>query len=159
MAEVERFLQSMQRIRFACLSREAVAPSTGRRLTAHQANLLGLLDVQDPSMVSELAQHMGVTQSTMSLTLKRLEAAGFVSRERDPVDRRVTNIRLTPEGAELRDAHSLLDPQRIVGVLGMLDPHRRRTALHAMATLADAADAYVARGRDYVEALIYGDDE
>ena len=123
-------------------------------MTAHQAKLLGLLDTDDPAMVSELAEHAGVTLSTMSLTLKRLEAAGFVRRDRDPVDRRVRNVRLTDAGARLRDAHPLLDPQRVDGVLRMLDPERRREALRGLGLLADAADAYLARGQEHLEALV-----
>jgi DNA-binding MarR family transcriptional regulator len=104
-------------------------------------------------MVSELAEHMGVTLSTMSLTLKRLEAAGYVRRDRDPADRRVTNVRLTEAGERLRDAYSVLDPDRIDGVLGMLDPVLREKALRGLALLADAADAYSARGRAHMTAL------
>jgi DNA-binding MarR family transcriptional regulator len=115
--------------------------------------LLGLLDTEDPSMVSELAEHAGVTLSTMSLTLKRLEAAGLVRRDPDPADRRVTNVRLTEAGARLRDAHPVLDPHRVDGMLRMLDPERRREALRGLALIADAADAFLARGREHVEAL------
>ena len=105
-------------------------------------------------MVSELAEHAGVTLSTMSLTLKRLEMAGFVRRDRDPADRRVTNVRLTDAGVRLRDAHTLLDPDRVDGMLRMLDPERRREALRGLALLADAADAFVARGQEHLEALV-----
>ena len=94
MSNIEDVLSAYRRIRFACRPRVAVDATTGARLTGHQANLLGHLDAEDPSMVSELAEHAGVTLSTMSLTLKRLEAAGFVRRDRDPADRRVTNVRL-----------------------------------------------------------------
>lgn len=159
MSDIQSVLSSYRRIRFACRSREAVDGSTGARLTAHQANLLGHLDMQDPSMVSELAEHMGVTMSTMSLTLKRLEVAGFVRRDRDPADRRVTNVRITEAGTRLRDARSILDPQRIDGMLRMLDPERRREALRGLAVLADAADSLVAQGHEYVDALVSGEEE
>ena len=159
MSDIKSLLSAYRRIRFAGRSREAVDPTTGTRLSAHQANLLGLLDTEDPAMVSELAEHMGVTLSTMSLTLKRLEAAGFVTRTRDPSDRRVTKVRLSDAGARLLAAHAVLDPHRIDGVLRMLDPERRREAMRGLALLADAADTFVAQGRDYVDALVSGENE
>ncbi len=157
MADIQSVLSAYTRIRFACHARETVDRSTGARLSAHQANLLGHLDSDDPVMVSELAAHMGVTLSTMSLTLKRLEAAGFVRRDRDPADRRVTNVRLTDTGLRVRDAQAALDPQRIDAMLRMLDPDRRRDALRGLALLAEAADILVAQGRDYVDALVSGE--
>lgn len=153
MSEIDAFVSAYRRIRFACQAREAVDPVGGKRLSAHQANLLGHLDREDPSMVSELAEHMGVTLSTMSLTLKRLEASGVVRRDRDPADRRVTNVRLTEVGERLRDAHQALDPDRIDGMLRLLDPVRRRKALAGLAVLADAADALSAQGRAHLDAL------
>ena len=154
MSDIENVESAYRRIRFACRSREAVDRGSGVRLSAHQANLLGHLDTDDPVMVSELAEHVGVTLSTMSLTLKRLEAAGFVRRDRDPVDRRVTNVRLTEVGRSLRDAHAALDPQRIDAMLRMLDPERRREAIKGLGALAEAADALVAQGRAYLDALV-----
>jgi len=158
MSDIERVLSGYRRIRFACRARDTVDPATGARLSSHQANLLGHLDPVDPSRVSELAEHVGVTLATMSLTLKRLEAAGWVRRDRDPADRRVTNVRLTEAGVRLRDSHSVLDPNRVDGVLRMLHPERRREALLGLAVLADAADDFLAQGSVYSEALVTGED-
>jgi hypothetical protein len=36
----------------------------------------------------------------------------------------------------------------------MLDPERRREALRGLGLLADAADAYLARGQEHLEALV-----
>jgi len=90
-------------------------------------------------MVTELAEHMGVTPSTMSLNLKRLREAGFVSSERDPDDRRVMNVRLTESGVRAKVAPATLDPTRVNALLRRLDPERRRTALTGLRLLAEAA--------------------
>lgn len=92
-------------------------------------------------MVTELADHMGVTPSTMSLNLKRLREAGLVTRERDPDDRRVMNVRLTPEGLHARTALSALDPDRVDAMLRRLGPEARRQALLGLRLLAEAASA------------------
>jgi DNA-binding MarR family transcriptional regulator len=108
-------------------------------------------------MVTELADFLGVTASTMSLNLKRLQEAGVVRRSRDPADRRVVNVLLTGEGERLRTLATPYDPHRIAAVLERLRPEDRRRALDGLALLADAADAVSAAGRSYVEALAGGD--
>ena len=90
-------------------------------------------------MVTELADFLGVTASTMSLNLKRLEGAGLVLRTRDPDDARVMNVLLTPAGAEARDRAQTIDPQRVAAMLDRLRPEERRGAAETLARLADAA--------------------
>lgn len=104
-------------------------------------------------MVGELADFMGVTASTMSLNLKRLEEAGCIRRSRDPQDRRVMNVVLTATGRRIRDRNSLLDPGRVDALLRALGPADRKHATEALALLAGAADRLAARDDVYLEAL------
>ncbi len=104
-------------------------------------------------MVTELAEYTGVTASTMSLTLKRLETAGWITRDRDPQDRRVTNVRLTESGMRARDRASRLDPRRVDAMLLSLRPEERRWAVRGLALLAEAADAMLARDEVVLGAL------
>lgn len=144
-SDVDTALRGYLRIHTACRSREVRDPHGGRRLSSHQASILSHLDDVDPTMVGELAEHVGVTPSTMSLTLKRLEDAGYVRRDRDPSDRRVMNVRLTDAGVRMRDAHTLLDARRVRAMLDMLAPADRAAALHGLRLLAGAAGALVGR--------------
>lgn len=150
---------ALTRIVEACRKREVADADSGVRVTDHQARILLQLDDQDPAMVGELAEFLGVTASTMSLNLKRLEAAGCVRRSRDPDDRRVMNVRLTGVGQRIRERASLLDPVRIDAALQSLRPDERETALAGLALLADGADRVVARGDAYLQALTGGGPE
>ena len=109
-------------------------------MSDHQARILGHLDRADPTMVTELAEQMRVTPSTMSLNLKRLREAGFVTSQRDPQDKRVMNVLLTDSGVRARDASSELDPDRVDRVLQRLGPEGRRRAVDGLRLLAEAAD-------------------
>jgi DNA-binding MarR family transcriptional regulator len=153
MSDVSIVLGAYPRILFACRAREVRDKESGARLTQHQGQILSHLDVDDPMMVTELAEYMGVTASTMSLNLKRLEGGGFITRERDPQDRRVMNVVLTPAGRSMSDAATLLDPDRVDAMLNGLRPEDRRRALDGLALLADAADRLVARKRSYLNSL------
>jgi len=149
-ADFETILDALARVRRACRPRYAQDPAGGQRISAHQGRVLAFLDGADPTMVGELAEHMGVTASTMSLTLKRMEDAGYVRRDRDPADRRVTDVRLTEAGVRTRDAQRELDPDRLDRALGLLDPAERRDALRGLALLAAAADRLLRREREGV---------
>ena len=106
-------LGAFPRVYFACRAREVRDVVRGTTLTEHQARILGQLDAEDPAMVTELAEYMGVTPSTMSLNLKRLEAGGFITRGRDPDDRRVVNVRLTEEIHALPELDNGVEGQSI----------------------------------------------
>lgn len=48
----------------------------------------------------ELASQLGVTKASAGVSLRRLEAAGFVKRVRDKLDTRCVRIRLTQKSAD-----------------------------------------------------------
>jgi DNA-binding MarR family transcriptional regulator len=145
MSDVDIVLGTLPRIQFACRVREVGGERAGT-ITAHQARILSHLDAVDPTMVTELAEFMGVTASTMSLNLKRLREAGLVSSHRDPEDRRVMNVRLTDAGGRMRDSLTELDIGRVDAMLRRLRPEDRARALRGLTLLAEAADALVAVG-------------
>ena len=152
-SDVEIVMGAYPRIRSACRARRVRDEGGEGALTAHQARIVSYLDASDPVMVTELAEYMGVTPSTMSLNLKRLETAGFILRSRDPDDRRVVNVRLTESGRRVRDRLTMLDADRVDAMLRGLRPPERRRAVEGLALLADAADALVARGDQYIRSL------
>jgi hypothetical protein len=63
------------------------------------------------------------------------------------------NVRLTADGARLRDRVSVLDPERVDALLRAMRADDRRRAVEGLALLAEAADALVARTDDYVASL------
>jgi DNA-binding MarR family transcriptional regulator len=145
-SDVEIVLQTLPRIHFALRARGVSDPELGVAVSEHQGRILALLHLDDPAMVTELAEAMGVTASTMSLNLKRLEARGLITRERDPADRRVMNVRLSPDGARIREGLGELDVARVDALLRTLGREERRVALQGLVALAEAADALRAGG-------------
>jgi DNA-binding MarR family transcriptional regulator len=154
MSELDVVLRALPRVVSACRRRHVADSRTGKPVSAHRVSVLTHLDVEDPTMVGELAEHLGVTPSTMSLTLKRLEEAGYVRRDRDPADRRVANVRLTDAGARIRDAQGLLDPGRVAEMLSTLSPGERASALRGVKLLAEAAERLGRRARATLEAQV-----
>ena len=103
--------------------------------------MLDHLDELDPTSVADLSQHMGVTPSTMSIAIDRLERKGFVVRRRDAVDRRRVHVRLTAAGVRVREASSVLDRNRVEALVASLSDDDRSAAVRGLALLASAAGA------------------
>ncbi|SPL89450.1 Organic hydroperoxide resistance transcriptional regulator [[Actinomadura] parvosata subsp. kistnae] len=91
---------------------------------------------REPLSVKELGELLQLDPGTMSPLLKRLEALGYVRRERSSKDERALAVTLTPEGRALR-AQAEKIPPAIVARLGMsLDELQR---LHESLTRVIAA--------------------
>ena len=71
-------------------------------LTFPQYLVLVELFASHPRTVGELGARVGMDAGTITPLLKRLEAAGKVSRVRDPQDERRVMVDLTPQGESLR---------------------------------------------------------
>src|ERR687895_2262514 len=115
-SDVTVVLDAYPRIYFACHRRHVYDAEQRRLVSAHQASILDHLDAVESTVLSDLAKHMGVTASTMSLAVDRLERNGYVTRERDDADRRRVRIRLTEAGVRVRRADSVLPPPPVGGM-------------------------------------------
>ena len=135
----DNFIDLYSQIYFACHTRHVHDPESGTRVSARQASILSHLDAVEPTPLSQLASHMGVTVSTMSLAVDRLVRQGYVVRDRAESDARVRHVRLTPAGERLRAAQKVLEPRLVRAVLSRLSPADRRDALRGLELLGAAA--------------------
>ena len=83
-------------------------------------SILDHLDADAPTMLTDLAIHMGVTPATMSIAIGRLVEQGYVTRVLDPVDRRKVQLRLTDAGVRICAANSVLEPTLVEEMLDQL---------------------------------------
>jgi len=143
-AEVETVLRCYPRIYFACHRRHVRDEQTGSVISTHQASVLDHLDDVVNTSLLDLARHMGVTASTMSLTVDRLERGGYVTRERSGEDRRRVDLRLTPAGVGIKRQQKVLEPELVAAVLDRLNERNRRRALRGLELLAEAASDWLA---------------
>lgn len=140
---MQRLLQAYPKIFFACHVRHVRDPETGKELSAHQASILDHLDDKEPTSLTLLAKHMGVTASTMSLSIERLVRSGHVLREKDPADGRRVHLRLTAEGLRIKSMQKVLDPNLVYDLLARVSPEDREAGLRGLELLAAAAEQQV----------------
>lgn len=143
---VNEVMDLYPRVFMACHQRHARVPDTGRVVSDHQASILDHLDEHDPMSLATLAAHLGVTASTMSLNVDRLEAQGLVRRDRDPGDARRLHLRLTPAGARTSQERSVLDAGLVETLLERIPRSQRARAMEGLRLLAAAADEQMKTG-------------
>ncbi len=97
---------------------------------------------QKPLSVKEIAATLQMDPATLSPMLKRLEALGLITRTRNAVDERSTDVKLTAGGTALR-RRALQIPPAVVARLGVdMDElqhlHQVLTRINAAALAAGA---------------------
>ena len=83
----------------------------GFNLTYPQFLVLVVLQQGGPMTVSAVGEALFLESNTLTPLLKRMEASGLVSRQRNKVDERVVQISLTKAGAKLSNDIGCVPPQ------------------------------------------------
>ena len=71
-------------------------------ITYPQYLVLSALWEEDGQTIGAIGIRLSLEPSTITPLVKRLEQAGFVDRQRDPVDERQVRVRLSRKGLDLR---------------------------------------------------------
>ncbi len=87
-------------------------------LTYPQYLVLHALWEADGRTIGAIADRLALESSTITPLVKRMEAAGFVVRERSAADERRVIVRLTPKGRDIREACGCLG-EALVARAGM----------------------------------------
>jgi DNA-binding MarR family transcriptional regulator len=140
-SDVLDVLRAFPQIYLACHVEHRTRASSPTGLTARDGGLLAHIDDEGTGPAA-LARHLGISRSTLSAALARLEAGGFLRLERVAGDARKRRILLTREGRDVVWRDSVLDARRVEGLLDLLNPAERRRAVVGLRLLAAAARAY-----------------
>ncbi|MGA2421269.1 MAG: MarR family winged helix-turn-helix transcriptional regulator [Candidatus Acidiferrum sp.] len=123
----------------ACHRRHVRDDESGRVITAHQTSVLDHLHATRPTKSSQLAEHLGVSRSTMSITVKRLARSGYVRMTRDKQDARCVGLTLTAAGSRVQEQNTVLDPELVKKMFRVMPAGELETALQGIEHLAKYA--------------------
>jgi DNA-binding MarR family transcriptional regulator len=105
--------------------------------------ILGVLATRDAYSQQELAEQLGINRTMMVKIIDKLEAAGYVQRQRNPNDRRSYTLSVTPAGhrAMTTMAPAVADgEQRLTAAL---QPTQRERLNHLLRLLLPDVDRYL----------------
>jgi DNA-binding MarR family transcriptional regulator len=111
---------------------------TAHNLKPRQFQLLGLLHDRGAMGQRELGQSMGIDPSILVTLLNPLEADGFVSRERNPEDRRRHLVTLTAAGQRHFDSATRAQREAEDALFAGLDDDQRQQLSSALIALRDS---------------------
>jgi DNA-binding MarR family transcriptional regulator len=109
-------------------------------MTVAQAATLEALG-EEGMRLGRLGTLLGITPSTLSRNLSRLEEAGLVRRTADGSDGRAAQVELTEKGRRVRIRLEGMEDEFARRVLERLSPAQREQALEGISALLDAVRA------------------
>ena len=104
------------------------------------AGTLSLLHREGPQRITTLAEHEAVSQPAMTGLIQRLEVAGLVLREPDPLDGRATLIAITEAGRTTMQTRSREHDQSIAERVAKLDREQLALLLAALPVLTNLSE-------------------
>jgi DNA-binding MarR family transcriptional regulator len=116
-------------------------PGLAAKLTPSKLRALDLLAEHGGLRVGELADRVGVDDTTATRLVDRLEAMGVAERRSEPGDRRATTVELTPAGEELVAGIAAQRQLFFCDVLAGLEPEERAELVRLTAKAATALRA------------------
>ncbi|MBA2936112.1 MarR family transcriptional regulator [Sphingomonas sp. CGMCC 1.13654] len=105
-------------------------------ITYPQYLVLLALWEQDGQTIGAIAERLALESSTITPLVKRLEAGGLLTRERNPADERQVFVRLTDKGREMQERSTCL-AERLLERSGLTVPDLQRLNMQVKA-LRDA---------------------
>ena len=122
------------------LIRRASHPVHRAEITPEQYWLLRLLRRRGALSISELAEKLGVTGSSITTACKRLEKAGLVMRERQSDDERMVRVTLTEQGIARVEAWQEQRRELLAHLLAPLAQDEQDALQQLLERILEAAD-------------------
>jgi MarR family transcriptional regulator, organic hydroperoxide resistance regulator len=104
-------------------------------LTGPQGMIVGILAHDGEMKISDLSSKMGLSVSTISGIIDRLEGQGFVERMRNREDRRVVSVRVTPEFRKRAERHFAEIEKRLDLIINRGTPEEMQTVFKGLEIL------------------------
>jgi len=131
-AEIARLLRAVRKQ----VEQPQNAATRGTGLTMPQVSTLSVLFDRGPLSLKDLSHELGLSHSTVSGIVDRLERHGLARRTVDPADRRVSLVEVTDQvDAYAREGYAQSQAGRLVSALESASPPQRGSILEALALL------------------------
>ncbi len=125
----------------------ALRVSSASQITPSQVSVLFRIEQSEPVRMGVLAHLERITPATLSKIVDSLTSLDLVEREPDPLDGRVTLLRVSPHGRELIAAQREASTLAIDHALAQLSSDQRHALASALPAL-EALSEVMLDGRD-----------
>ncbi|MDH2903086.1 MAG: MarR family winged helix-turn-helix transcriptional regulator [Actinomycetota bacterium] len=123
----------------------ALRLSAASGITPSQVSVLFRVEQCEPVRMGILAHLEAITPATLSKVVDSLEALELVEREPDPLDGRVTLIRVSTTGHRLIEAQRAATTRALEEALGKMEDSHRELLLESLPALEGLAEILLTR--------------
>ncbi len=123
----------------------ALRLSTTSTITPSQVSVLFRVEQSEPVRMGVLAHLERITPATLSKVVDSLETLELVERAPDPLDGRVTLIRVSPTGRRLIEGQRVATTRALEEALTQMEPAHRDLLLESLPALEELAEILLAR--------------
>lgn len=124
----------------------ALRLSTASGITPSQVSVLFRVEQSEPVRMGVLAHLERITPATLSKVIDSLEALDLVEREPDPLDGRVTLIRVSTTGRRLIETQRAASTRALEMALAKMEGSKRELLLESLPALEDLSEILLAHG-------------
>jgi DNA-binding MarR family transcriptional regulator len=110
-------------------------------------SFLSSLESEGAQRLADLTEEFGLDQSTVSRRVAALERAGFIDREPDEIDGRVSRVSLSPAGRKVLRRHRRAIVKALAALIEDWSEEEQRALAHAVSTFADTLATAVRTAR------------
>jgi DNA-binding MarR family transcriptional regulator len=114
------------------------------QFTPAQIHALLWLGAEGTLTMGDLAARLCITEKTITGVVDRLEAEGYLQRERIASDRRVVRVRLTKKGTVVQQRFAEQLRTKLVRLMSLLEADERRSLLKIVRKLLERTSAAAA---------------
>lgn len=100
--------------------------------TMPQLSVLKFISDKEITTLTEVAGHVGFSNSTTCGILDRMEKHNIITRERSKQDKRIVILKLSDHGQKLRDDLRLSKKALLAGLLSQIEPDVRKEFIDTM---------------------------
>ncbi|WP_017608923.1 MarR family winged helix-turn-helix transcriptional regulator [Nocardiopsis xinjiangensis] len=118
---------------------QRLQPFLGLELTLHQLRIVLLVSIGTATTGREIAHFLRISAPTVSASVEKLVALGYLAREASEEDRRVTRLVATPMAGDIQ-RQFLGEPDPSTDVLNSLDPDDLHALVRGMSALRCAVE-------------------
>ena len=100
--------------------------------TMPQLAVLKFISEQNETTLTEVARHVGFSNSTTCGILDRMEKHNVITRERASQDKRLVIIKMSEQGKKFKDDLLLSKKALLAGLLSQIEPKARKEFIDTM---------------------------
>ncbi len=119
---------------------KSVSKATGGALSRTEMHLLECIDDNPDIILTDIAQKLGITKATASVSISTLEKKGYIEKKQIHSDKRKVSLVLTPTGKTSCEKHRKFHDMMVKSILGEFEIEEYPEVLKSLKALLSFFD-------------------